>query len=113
MGKTRWTEESLLRMKGECEDYIILLNQALAIRSTPEMETLLDNWMSAQSAINTILDLYHSESARDMDGLIHCVLWFMVSHAAGLDDVKAVVNHAAGIPGATAPRRNVRRRRRP
>jgi len=27
-------------MKGECEDYIVLLNQALAMATTPEMENL-------------------------------------------------------------------------
>jgi hypothetical protein len=95
------TEQTLLRMKGECEDTIILLNQAPAMATTPEMENLCEQWTCAQSAVISILESLHNDPTRDLSGVMHCVLWFMVVHSGGLDEVKAAVNRAAGPPGST------------
>lgn len=106
MAEPQDTERMLLKMKGDCEDSIILLNQALAIATTPDMENLCEQWTAAQSAVGSILQSFYDDPTRDLAGNIHCVLWFMVCHSGGLDQVKAVINRATAPPTPSSARRS-------
>jgi len=81
----------LLRMQAECREYVKeiegdLLVSSLSKRDRALLKDLLQQWQSAQGAIETLLSIQAAEPERDIDDLGYCVLWFMVVMSCVEDD---------------------------
>lgn len=103
-------EEMLLTMKRDCAETLQLLDAALAWRCTPEMQNLRQRWESAQEAVSSLLEVFYEAPTKDLDSLIHCVMWFMVVHSVGRNDFKRGVKPLQAPPNTSRIRHGYRLR---
>lgn len=102
-------ERMLLKMQQDCDASLKWIEEALRVRHTEEMRNLRAQLGSARDAVGSLLQSFSDDPTRNLDGVMHCVLWFMISHAGGMEEVKRGRRQMKMPPNTNRIRRSQRR----